>query len=250
MSKLSVLILDDEEVNVYLLKKNLEIYYKKITKIYSATNIDDAVLLYLEHQPEILFLDVQLDAQKTSFDFLARIPNENFQVIFITSYPEFAIKAINESNIAGYLLKPYKVEELIFATNRAVEILNILEAATSPKNNIEDERSEFIAISLKDRIEIIPQINIVYVEADGRFTNFYLKNKSLYRSGRNIGLYEKQLNPHIFFRIHHATIINVNEITMIDKTDGHYCEIKGYNPLLISVRKRAEFYQFLNLKKK
>ena len=49
MSDLSVLILDDETVNVQLLKKNLEIYYKKITKIYSATNIDDAVLLYLEH---------------------------------------------------------------------------------------------------------------------------------------------------------------------------------------------------------
>lgn len=250
MNDLNVLILDDETVNVQLLKKNLEIYYKKITKIYTATNIDDAILKYLKYKPEILFLDVQLGDQATSFDFLERIPKDNFQIIFITSYKDFAIKAINECKVSGYLLKPYKVEELIFATNRAVEKLNILGAVTSPKNTGEDGKSEFIAISLKDKVEIIAQSNIVYVEADGSFTNFYLKDKSFYRSSRNLGLYEKQLNPSIFFRIHHATMINVNEISMIDKTDGHYCEIKGYNPLQISVRKRAEFYQFLNLKKK
>ena len=250
MENLSALILDDEIEKVELLKDNIERYTKSVSNIFAHTDVDAAVLSYLENKPQILILDIELGHGITSFDFLVRIPKDRFEVIFVTSHKDYAIKAINSAEAAAYLVKPYKVEELVAALNKAIKRLELKSSIENGSKTSSDIKFDSIAISLPGKVEIIKQKDIVYLEADGRFTNFYLKNVEVYRSSKNLGVYEALLDNTSFFRIHHKYIVNINEVLKVEKGETSFCEFSNHDKLPISKRKLAELYQFVNLKKR
>lgn len=250
MENLSVLILDDEIEKVELLKDNIERYIKSVANIFVNTDVDAAVLSYLENKPHILILDIELGHGITSFDFLARIPKDEFEIIFVTSHKDYAIKALNEVNATAYLVKPYKAEELVAALSKAIKKLSKKIVTENRSSTSSDIKFDSIAISLPGKVEIIKQKDIVYLEANGRFTNIYLKNGAKHLSSKNVGVYEELLDNTSFFRIHHKYVVNINEVVTIEKGESSYCEFLHHDKLPISKRKLAELYQFINLKKR
>jgi two-component system LytT family response regulator len=247
MNKVDVLILDDQFENIELMQEYILLYCKIIGNVYAATTVDEAVLLYLKYEPNIFFLDVELEGSFTSFDFLKRIPKNNFQVVFITSHQDYALKAINDVSAAAYLMKPLKPENLVFALDKAVK--NLENFTTNPTiSNVQlSAKYDVLGISLKDRVVLMKQKEIVYMEADGKYTNFFLADKSICRSSKNIGDYETLLDPSIYFRIHKKYVVNLSYVTKIDKTAGNYCEFDGFKSLPVSKRRQKELYDFLNL---
>lgn len=250
MENLTVLILDDEIEKVELLKDHIERYLKSVSNIFTNTDVDAAVLSYLENKPQILILDIELGHGITSFDFLARIPRDEYEIIFVTSHKEYAIKALNSADAAGYLVKPYKVEELVAALNKAIKRLSLKSSNENGSQIISDIKFDSIAISLPGKVAIIKQKDVVFLEADGRFTNFYLKNETISRSTKNLGFYEELLDNTSFFRIHHKYVVNINEVLTIESGESSFCEFSHHEKLPISKRKLAELYKFINLKKR
>lgn len=239
MNAYSALILDDEIDNINLLKILLSQFCKNIVITYTATNINDAINIYLEHMPDIVFLDIQLDNNQTSFNFIEKINNFKAEVIFISSYEEYALKAI-KNNALGYLVKPIITTELVDIVNMAVAKLD------SKKQK--DYLIDIIAIPSMAKIDIIHLKDIVYMEANGRYTIFYLVNGTRIVASRNLGEYEKLLNSRLFFRIHHRFIVNLNMVTNINKVAGNYVELLNNKDLPIARRRLEELNKLLKLK--
>ena len=103
------LIVEDEPKNIKLLKKFLRDFSPKVNVIGEATNIQRAKEIYHALQPDLLILDIQLTTESV-FDFLDDIMPVTCEIIFITAYDGYALKAFKYSAI-DYLLKPINIEE-------------------------------------------------------------------------------------------------------------------------------------------
>lgn len=84
------------------------------------------MLLIRKVKPDVVFLDIQMP-DGTGFDLLEKIAVINFQVIFITAYDQYALKAIKFSAL-DYILKPVDPNQLMEAVKKI----------KTPDNNFSD----------------------------------------------------------------------------------------------------------------
>lgn len=244
MKHYSALILDDEIENIALLELYLNKYCKQIQRLYTSSKLDDALEIIINHQPDILFLDIDLGNNSNSFDLIEKYNLGSSQIIFITSHDQYALKAININNIAAYILKPMQIDALLKAVDKAITNVDCQDF----KKENQTQKVNFIAVSSLDRIEIIPTIDIMYCSADGKYTRFYTATNKKHTSSRNLGEYQELLDAHYFFRIHHKHLVNINFVKAINKADGYFCELVNGETLPISKRRQEDFNRFLKLR--
>ncbi|MDC9722995.1 MAG: LytTR family DNA-binding domain-containing protein [Urechidicola sp.] len=243
MKKYSALIVDDDQESILLLKNYLNRHCPDVVVMATATNIVDAINEFNKYTPEILLLDIQLNDENI-FSFIDKIENLTSQLIFISSHDEFALKAI-KYQATDFVTKPIQINDLFSAVNRAIQKINL----SKKKNSREVNELTFIAISSIDSVDIIKIDDIIYCEADGRYTNFHLSNMKTKISCRNLGEYEEMFSrTDFFFRIHYKYIVNLNKLISIDKAAGNYCEFGDGISLPIAKRRQQELAKFLKLK--
>ena len=109
------IIVDDEKGGREHLATILKEFFDIEIKAH-ASNAKEAITAIEEHQPDLLFLDIEMPGEN-GFDLLEKLENINFDVIFTTAYDHYAIKAIKYSAL-DYLLKPIDANELEAAINR------------------------------------------------------------------------------------------------------------------------------------
>ncbi len=116
MRSITALIIDDDEYTRDQLQHLLEKYFPEIQLVGSCKNGKDGLQAIRQHNPEIIFLDIEMP-DMSGFQMLEQLDKINFEVIFITSFNQYAIKAIRFSAL-DYLLKPIVLDELKMAVAR------------------------------------------------------------------------------------------------------------------------------------
>ena len=111
-----------------------------------------------------------------------------------------------------------------------------------------NQNIDYIAISSQEKIDLIQMQDIIYCQADGKYTIFHLINGRKITSSRNLGEYNTILDSNYFFRIHHSYVINLKHVIKISKRDGYYCELIGKIILPIAKRRQDDFNKFIKLK--
>lgn len=111
MKSIKTIIVDDEPAAVESLKIMLERYCGDLEVIASATSVKKAVKLIKEDEPELVFLDIMM-SDGTGFDVLEKIPDRQFEVVFVTAYSQWEIKALKYSAIR-YIQKPLSRDDLV-----------------------------------------------------------------------------------------------------------------------------------------
>ncbi|MBC7866314.1 MAG: response regulator, partial [Gloeobacteraceae cyanobacterium ES-bin-316] len=119
---LTAVIIDDEKSSRNSLKQKLSNHFADIEIIGECENAEAAIKLLAEQKPDILFLDVEMP-RMNGFSLLQQLPDKNFEVIFITAYDHYAIKAIKFSAL-DYLVKPVAIEDLKIAIEKLVKKRN------------------------------------------------------------------------------------------------------------------------------
>lgn len=253
MSKYTAVLVDDEPSNSELLSHFISKYCPLINIIGKAETKESAIAIIPKLAPDIVFMDIVLD-EGTGFDVLEAIDTTNLQVIFVTAFDEFAIKAFRY-NAVDFVLKPVEIEALIVAVSNASERLEknqytgdkrinaLIEAMSSDKLN-----QDFIAVPTIEKIEFIKTNTIMYCKSDGKYTEFYTSNGTKIVSSKNLGEYETLLDDQVFFRIHNSYIANLNFVKNINKAEGNYLELSDKILLPIAKRRQDKLHRFLKIK--
>lgn len=245
--KYNVLIVEDDIINSTLLTSILEKFCPHLTIVGTAQNEEQFIDLLLNLDPDILLLDIDLGEEKNTLEILNEVDNLDCEIIITTSHVDYAIKTINEYHVSGYIVKPIKPINITNAIDTAVTKILQKRGELNKKGNnrITDK---ILALPTSTTVEFIETESIEYIEADGKYTIFYLVDGTNRIVTRNIGEYEKQLPKDLFFRVHHKFIVNLKRIKFINRSEGSYCQLFSGKSLSIAKRRVEVFRRFLHLK--
>lgn len=246
--KYTAIVVEDEykvrEVFINLIHH----YCKEIKIVGEAENINDAYDLILLKKPNIVFLDIEM-SDGNGFELLAKFPIPPFEVIFVTSYGHYAIKAIKFSAL-DYLLKPVMVSDLL-------EMLERVKGKFGKRNQPEQykvlldniynpNQPKKLVIHTKTKTEYVFFNDIIYLKADGNYTTIQLANSNIYVA-KTLKDYEEILcsSDSPFMRVHKTYIVNTNFILNINHGDQNTIRLKNNSDLEISRRKKQELIEKL-----
>lgn len=241
MSTIKAIIIDDEQHCIDTVQWLIDKYVPNVKIVSVFTSPTKALESLNECNPDLIFLDIEM-LEMSGFEFLKRVPEKNFEVIFTTAYDEFAIKAFKASAI-DYLLKPIGKQDILSAvekveknkSNILPEQIEILYRALS-KNSVPKER---MAVPTQEGIRFIKIKDILYCISDSNYTFIHLENSKKFLVSKTLKEIERILSENGFLRIHHSHMINTQRIDRYIKGDGGYVVMDDNKSLSVS-RSRKE----------
>ncbi len=217
MSQLRAYLIDDEPVCTQVLQIELNAYCPEveIVGIFNAPN--EAILALQKDQPDVLFLDVEMGVM-TGFDLLNKVRQLNFDVVFVTAYDSYAVKAFDYCAV-DYLLKPVMKHRLIEAVEKLKKRKagsTLLASPTPPPLQLLQagwhaisHQLPTIPIPTSEGLEFIRTDEIVYIEADGNYSTIYMKTgREKYYVTKSLKELDALLSGRNFLRTHHSFIVN------------------------------------------
>ncbi|MEM6342395.1 MAG: LytTR family DNA-binding domain-containing protein [Bacteroidota bacterium] len=231
------IIVEDEPSGMENLLWKLEKNCPEVEVIATCANGAEAIQAIKRQLPDLLFLDIQL-GDMTGFDVLKAIKHPSFELIFTTSYDEYAIEAIKNSAL-DYLLKPIEVEELMDAVAKAkIKIGKNSSAAKPPSPPKNTSRMGF---PVSTGQQFIPLSQVLFVKADDNVALLYLADETVVRITKSLAWAESQLADKGFCRIHHSYLINFNQMQEYIRNDGGYVVMSNQKAISISRRRKEDF---------
>jgi two-component system LytT family response regulator len=220
---MKAIIIEDEQISRDILRNYLRDYCPQVDLLGEAGNINEGEVLINKHQPDVVFLDIEMPFGN-GFDLLTRFESIDFEVIFITAFSDYAIRAINLS-AAYYILKPIDIDELIFAVDKvAKKTKNSKDFSPSTvlQNNIKalSHKDQKIVLPQMDGFEVVYIKDIVRIEAADNYSVFYLLNGKKYTLSKTLKYYEELLAEFGFLRSHKSHLINLAQIVKYKKGEN------------------------------
>ena len=213
--KWKALIVDDEELARKLLREMLA-SHPEIEIVGECGNGMEAVKAVAEHEPELLFLDVQMP-KLSGFDVLELVDPAGLAVIFVTAFDQYAMKAF-DVHAVDYLLKPYSKERFEAALERAksqkaekAPDAAALAATARPAGQF----LERIVVKDGTKVTLVPTANLDYVEALDDYVSLATEGKKLLKQ-QTISSLEAALDPAVFVRIHRSFVVNFERVSRIE----------------------------------
>ncbi len=252
MSKISAIIVDDEHLARENLRLLLNEFCPEIEIVGAGQNVEEARKLIAEKKPEAVFLDIRMPSGEEGLDLLEDVKHNNFQIVFVTAFKDYAIKAFNANSI-HYILKPVDIEDLkdaVVKLKKYKELFNQdnanLESYIESIKNLSESihyqnESNKITISHAKGIKIIDDANILYLEGDGNYTNIHFVDGTTFFDTRTLKVYEEILNSKKFYRIHKKNIINISYLTDYLQDEGSYAVLQTGVKLPVARARTAEF---------
>ena len=248
MNLLRAIIIEDEELNRQRLHELVKNHCPTVEVAALACDGFEGIKVIRELKPDFIFLDIQMP-RINGFQMLEMYGEFDFEVVFVTAFDHYAIKAIKFSAF-DFLLKPVDTDELKATVERLQKRKsksNMLEKNRQLLQNLQTPEKAISRITLNtnDGIHIIPLNQIIYLEADGQYTHFYLKDGGKKLSSLNLREYEELLEEPAFFRAHRSFIINMNEIKIYHRGEHGKVIMSNGEEIDISKRRRTEFINLL-----
>ena len=239
---INAVIIDDERNNIENLEGLLKKYCPGVEVAGTAMNADDGAALVKRLQPALLFLDIQMPG-KSGFDLLKELQDHRFEIILITAYDHYAIKAIKFSAI-DYLLKPLDIEELKHAVQKAEkrikekmqnhELANLLQLI---KNREERSDHKLALPTLKETRFVHPK-DIIRCVSSNAYTSFYIATGEKIVVSKPIYEYDELLSDFGFIRCHQSHLVNKEYIRSWRKGDGGYLILQNGDEIPVSKSKK------------
>jgi two-component system, LytTR family, response regulator len=248
LQKINCIIIDDEPGNVITLQELLRLYCPEVRVTGTAADTVKGIDTILKLNPDLVFLDIEMP-YGNAFDLLDKLSPVNFEVIFITAFNNYAIKAFKYAAL-DYILKPVNIEELKLAVTKAkkrVEEKKENTRVTALLNNLKAAGNAIpkIGFATDDGFQLENLQNILYLEANGSYTFIFTREKKKYTIAKNLKEFEEILPENLFCRVHHSYIINMTGIKKYNKGRGGMVEMENGVCIDVAVRKKDQFLERL-----
>ncbi len=245
---MTAIIVDDEPRSHQGLKSLLETHHPVISVLASAYSVAEANQKVLEHQPDFIFLDIELP-DGLGFNLLERLENPDYPVIFITAHQQYAITAI-EFGAFGYLMKPFLVEKLKIAIEKVRSSIESKSAKAQIEllfQTLQQEQEKKLptrmSISTLQGVYFFEIQNIIRLEADRNYTEFTIDGHDrVIVSSTGLKDYDKKhLKEHReFLKVHRSHIVNLHYVIKFDRAES-YLLMKNGDKVPVSRNHRGPF---------
>jgi len=239
---INAVIIDDESNNIDNLEGLLKKYCPQIEVTGTAMNADEGAALIKKLQPKLIFLDIQMPG-KSGFDMLSELQDHSFEIILITAYDQYGIKAIKFSAV-DYLLKPLDIEELKKAVQKAGQRIkermqnHELENLLQLLKNREEKSTHKLALPAIKETRFVSPKDIIRCESSNTYTGFYITTGEKIVVSRPIYEYEELLSDFGFIRCHQSHLVNKEYIKSWVKGDGGYLIMQNGDEIPVSKNKK------------
>jgi DNA-binding LytR/AlgR family response regulator len=220
--KVNALIVEDDKESRDLLCLYLK-QHGGFSEIVEACSAEDALFKLMETLPDIVFLDIQLPG-KSGIDFLGLLNRQSIRTHFVivSSSRNFAVDAI-KFDVFDYILKPINKAELFnvidrfrlkIITNPGKKLQHVIKGQGDEVKIKFNSRSSYVIVEPKD---------IVYCQADGAYTSVYFSNGKKELVSTYLTKVEEVLLKFNFVRISRSTLINVNWLRSVNRSNDTCC---------------------------
>jgi two-component system LytT family response regulator len=240
---MKTIVVDDER----LARKeliNLLANHPQIEVVAECSNAEEAKKAIAAFHPELIFLDIQMP-EKTGFELLEELDSTP-EVIFVTAYDEYALKAF-EVNALDYLLKPIQPERLNEAINKlTADTKEVVSNEKQSDGKLTGEDQIFIKDGEKCWFVHLHEIRMF--ESEGNYVRIYFRNFKplVLKSLNNL---ELRLDAKTFFRANRKYIVNLKYIKHIENwfNGGLQVELETGEKIEISRRQATRFKEMMSL---
>jgi two-component system LytT family response regulator len=240
---IKAVIIDDDYYSRLILREIIRKNIDNIELAGEAGSVDEGLKIIENTNPDLVLLDISMP-DGTGFDLLDKIKKIDFEVIFITAYSEFAIKAFKYSAF-DYLMKPISSQDLIAAISRIPEtgkVDNTIDYKVLKSNLLSNSESGLRTIALPDQngFAIIEVDKIVRCEGLRNYTRIIFKEGEEKVVSRTLLEFENLLTPLGFIRIHRSHLVNLANVVRYIKAQGGMVELKTGELLKVSSKYKGD----------
>lgn len=243
-----VAIVEDEKHQQEMLSFLLAESFPDLNVVGVASSIQEAKQLLTDTKPDLVFMDVLLPPH-TSFDLLNSMGSIPFEIIFTTSFEEYAVKAFKLSAV-DYLVKPVIKEDLIKALEKFKQKKSGKETSTNIQallDNIKATKAEHTKVALPTLAGFIfvTVKDIIRCESDNTYTTFFTTDKRKIMVSKTLKEVEQMLADYRFYRVHNSHLINLEYIAEYTKGEGGMVKMTDGSQIDVSRRRKDEFLRLL-----
>ncbi|HEY0039383.1 MAG TPA: LytTR family DNA-binding domain-containing protein [Flavisolibacter sp.] len=219
---LKALIVDDENACCEVLEFLLQKYCPDVSVVATCNSVAEALTALSTYKINLVFLDIEMP-HANGFELLQKLPVIDFDLIFTTSYDQYAIKAIRFSAL-DYLLKPIDREELQVAVNKASERMHppmqqqlqvLLHKMQKPVLG-----KQHIALPTMEGLQMVSLDSIISCSSKSNYTLLHFKDGQRLVVSKTLKEIELLLNGHQFLRVHHSHVVNLGEVKKYIRGEG------------------------------
>ena len=192
-----------------------------VVVVAQAGNGPDAVEAVNEHEPDLVFLDVQMPGL-TGFEVAKRLvaAGPPVAIVFVTAYDQHAIEAF-EVNAVDYLLKPVDSGRLEMAVQRVRQRRSSVRPLTDQLERIvqlveeRQGRREQVAVKVGERYLLVQADDIIFASMVDESINIVTSQISGSGNFRTLDELQARLDPARFWRVHRSHLVNINKVKEI-----------------------------------
>ncbi|MFT5819012.1 MAG: two-component system LytT family response regulator [Crocinitomix sp.] len=220
MTTHDAIIVDDERSAREILSGLVLRYCPQLRIVDKCKGLKEAVESIKKHKPALVFLDIEMP-NYAGYEIVSFFDEIDFEIIFVTAYDQYAIKAFEVSAV-DYLLKPVTIERLKLSVERFAEKQNRTnshKSYTALKENINSPSLTKIIIPHSGSQKIISISSILAFEAKEAYSTIHLMNGEKYMVSKNLKHFENLLGENdTFFRSHKSWLVNTSRVKTYSKS--------------------------------
>lgn len=235
---LKAILIDDEPKCVELLHRELAMHCPQVQVVAKTTSSEEGLRLIQVLQPDVVFLDIEMP-RLNGFQLLEKVGDIFFQLIFVTAYNEFAVKAFRYSAL-DYLLKPIDSAELQQAVRKAARQprLNAGQLQLLQRQLQQQRVADKIAVPYQNAVIFLDLSALIYCESDNNYTKVYASENRHYLLTRTLKEVAEVLEERNFLRVHRQYLINLDLIKKLVKDEGWYVVMSNNTSIPVSRNQR------------
>ncbi len=250
---IEAILIDDEKSALITLRNDLHAYCSGVKILGEFTKAADALEFMTVKMPDVIFLDIDMPLMN-GFDFVRALKQPVLpQIIFVSAYSEFAIRAFKVSAL-DYLLKPVVPAELQAAVDKVINRnTKLFNQQVLLKNFMENGFMEAgatgkIALPVNDGYHLIDPAHIIYCKAAGAYTEIVLDNEKSFLISKNLGRTQELMPADHFERVHQSYLVNVHHIKKFRKGESPVAVMANDDIIKVSRLNKDRVAQLLGIK--
>lgn len=195
----------------------------------TATDIQSAIEAIQEHQPLVLFVDIQINGSNDT-SWLDQFAHLNFEVVIVSAFQERMLESFKLWK-PYFLPKPVDINEFLFVYECILNGKRVLKEKNTSGVYLVKSRSGNFEINLPE---------VLKMEAEGSYARVHLISQKQHFISKNLQLLLSEMNDERFFRVSRSMVVNLHHIISLDDSQ-HIITLADGTKVELAQRRKSHF---------